>query len=65
MRVKSAAFNWSDEELLNELDVNRKNITVKSKYDKKNKSALNSIKSKIKFGSQEAKKHLKEHGSNE
>lgn len=53
MRVKQSAFNWSDEELLGEMGPNdQKSITVKNKYDKKNKSTLQVIKSKMpKFNS--------------
>lgn len=61
MRVKSAAFNWSDEELLNELDAAKSGIVIRGKYEKKNKSALETIKKKMKFKSSKDK----EHNSNE
>ena len=44
MKAKNAAFNWSDEELLSDLtQIDKANIIVKGKYDKKNKTTLQAI----------------------
>ena len=59
MKAKSAAFNWSDEELLGEMDEHiRQEIIIKEKYAKKSKqSAYSSIISRVpRFGQQQDRK---------